>query len=131
MSASGNKENIGTATVLTSKNTSGGALEPLDWIQFNPTAAEPAQSSTPQTLGKPKKASWKLAADDETLVECLKQQQAAGNQSDTGFKPVAWTACVIALRGSEKRSGGGPKTAKSCKDHFGAVSFSLPDLLEG
>ena len=83
-----------------------------------PTATQPAQAQR-----KPKKANWKLAVDDETLLECLKQQQAAGNQLDTGFKPVAWTACGISLQGSEKLSGGGPKTAKSCKDHFGAVSL--------
>ena len=113
MSASGNKENIGMATILISKNTLGSTSEPLNWIQFDPAAAAAAQSSTPQTLEKPKKASWKLAADDETLVLCLKLQQAAGNQSDTGLKPVTWTACAIALQGSEKWSVSGPKTAKS------------------
>jgi hypothetical protein len=71
-----------------------------------------------------KKASWKLA-DDETLLECLRQQQAAGHQSDTGFKPVAWTACALALKGSEKLSGGSPKTVKGCKDHFGTVSANM------
>lgn len=71
-----------------------------------------------------KKASWKLV-DDETLLECLRQQQAAGHQSDTGFKPVAWTACALALKGSEKLSGGSPKTAKGCKDHFGTVSVPI------
>ena len=71
-----------------------------------------------------KKASWK-PADDEMLLECLRQQQEAGHQSDTGFKPVAWTACALALKDGEKRSGGGPKTAKGCKDHFGTVSVSI------
>jgi hypothetical protein len=77
----------------------------------------------PLTLEKPKKASWRVAADEDTLLECLRQQQVARNQSDTGFKSVVWTACAAALQGSEKWSGGGLKTAKGCKDHFGAVSF--------
>ena len=50
--------------------------------------------STPQTLGKANEASWKLAVDDETLLGCLKQQYAAGNQSDTGFQLVVWVACA-------------------------------------
>jgi hypothetical protein len=108
MSLSDNKENFG------SRNLS----QHTGFIQCNPTplAATPATSR--------KKALWK-PADDEILVECLRQQQAAGHQSDTGFKPVAWTACVLALKDSEKRSGGGPKTAKGCKDHFGTVSLSI------
>ena len=47
--------------------------------------------------------------DDEILVECLQQQQAAGHKSDTGFKPVAWTACVLALKDSEKNRAVGPR----------------------
>jgi hypothetical protein len=40
---------------------------------------------------KPKKSSWKLAVDDETLLECLKQQQAAG------IKPVAWNVTGVTI----------------------------------
>ena len=79
--------------------------------------------TTPAPVSR-KKASWK-PVDDELLLECLQQQQAADHQSDTGFKPVAWTACVLALKDSEKRSGGSPKTAKGCKDHFGTVSVPI------
>ena len=35
--------------------------------------------STTHSLGKLKKASWKLAANDETLLECLKQQEASSD----------------------------------------------------
>ena len=87
-------------TVTVSTSASDGVSDSLDGIQFKPTSAVTSgvvQPSTPQTFGKPRKASWKLAVDDQTLLECLKQQQAAGNQSDTGFKTVAWTACAIAL----------------------------------
>ena len=86
ISASGEKENIGVTTVTVSTSASDSMSDALDDIQFKPTAAvtsEVVQPLTPQTLRKPKKASWKLAVDDETLPECLKQQQAAGNQSDT------------------------------------------------
>ena len=82
MSASGNKENTSMATILMSKNMSGSTSEPLDPIQ-----AVAAQSSTPWTLGKPKKASWKLAADDKTLVECLKQQQATSQTLASSQSP--------------------------------------------
>ena len=76
MSASGEKENIGVTTVTVSTSASDGMSDSLDGIQFKPTAAvtsEVVQPSTPQTLRKPKKASWKLAVDDKTLLECLKQ----------------------------------------------------------
>jgi hypothetical protein len=113
-SQSGDKENFGVtqaSTTVASRNMS----QHTDWVQCNPATPAPATR---------KKASWK-PADDEILLECLRQQQAAGHQSDTGFKPVTWTACALALRDSEKRSGGAPKTAKGCKDHFGTVSVPI------
>jgi hypothetical protein len=85
------------------------------WVDCSP--AKPV--SLPNVA---KKAVWK-SADDKALVECLKQQQLEGNQSDNGFKPVAWTAAAFALKGSEKQSGGALKSVKSCKDHFKTVSF--------
>ena len=116
ISLSGNKENIGV-TSLGSQNTSQNVSPHADWVQCTP--------ATPVALTAPhKKASWELAAD-EVLVECLQQQQAAGHQLDTGFKPVAWTACVLTLKDSEKQSGGSLKTAKGCKDHFGTVGAIL------
>jgi len=119
MSLSGNKENI-EVTRLGSQNAS----QHTDWVQCTPVTPSIALAASR------KKASWK-PVDDEMLVECLRQQQAAGHQSDTGFKPVAWTACVLALKDSEKQSGGAPKTAKGCKDHFGTVSMSIWYALDG
>ena len=109
MSALGNKENMVIPAVLVSTHTFDNVPEPAEWTFKSHPSPQAPSSQTP--LRRPKKASWKLPADNKTLLECLKQQQAAGNQSDTGFKPVAWTACVVALRGSEKRSGGGPKVS--------------------
>ena len=112
MSISGDKENIGVTTIPP-QNISQNISQRTDWVQCTPATPAPASR---------KKASWK-PVDDEILLECLRQQQAAGHQLDTGFKPVAWTACALALKDSDKRSGGGPKTAKGCKDHFGTVTL--------
>jgi hypothetical protein len=117
MSLSGNKENIEVMS-LGSPNVSQNVSQHTDWVQCTLATPSVAPAATC------KKASWKLA-DDEILLECLRQQQAASHQSDTGFKPVVWTACVLALKDSEKWSGGGPKTAKGCKDHFGTASVSI------
>jgi hypothetical protein len=66
------------------------------------------------------KAVWK-SHDSALLIETLLKEREAGHQSDTGFKPVAWTACAAALRGSEIWSGGAAKTATSAHDHFAKV----------
>ncbi|KAF8233318.1 hypothetical protein L208DRAFT_1166817, partial [Tricholoma matsutake] len=55
---------------------------------------------------------------DTTLIEVLTEQQALGNQSDSGWKSLAWTAAADKLKGSEKRSGGAPKTAGSCNSRW-------------
>ena len=68
---------------------------------------------------KSTKAVWK-SQDSALLIDTLLKEREAG-QSDTGFKPVAWTACAIALKGSEVKSGGIAKTASSARDHFAKV----------
>jgi len=69
---------------------------------------------------KSTKAVWK-SQDSALLIDTLLKEREAGHQSDTGFKPVAWTACAIALKGSEVKSGGIAKTASSARDHFAKV----------
>ncbi|KAK7041647.1 hypothetical protein VNI00_009253 [Paramarasmius palmivorus] len=57
--------------------------------------------------------------DDRTLMEVFLEQKTEGNQtSNGGWKSPAITAAVEALKGSEKESGGGPKTASSIRDHY-------------
>ncbi|KAI0354583.1 hypothetical protein OH77DRAFT_469275 [Trametes cingulata] len=58
------------------------------------------------------------AQDDHTLIEALTAQAALGNQSENGFKGVAFVAAAAALEGSEEDSGGRAKTVQSCKDRF-------------
>src|SRR4051794_35469681 len=70
--------------------------------------------------GPPKKAKW-TASDDSVLLDVLKAQQAAGNQANNNWKKCVWTAAETALAGSEKVSGGTPKKAKGCNDHWNAV----------
>jgi hypothetical protein len=66
------------------------------------------------------KAIWK-SADDAILVETLIKERELGHQTDSGFKPVAFTACAEALKGSELTSGGAPKSSGSTKDHWDKV----------
>ncbi|GLB43985.1 putative myb/SANT-like DNA-binding domain containing protein [Lyophyllum shimeji] len=72
-------------------------------------------------LKPPKKAKWS-SADDATLVATLHEEQAKGHQSDTGWKAVTWAACQKALEGSELISGGAPKKAKGCHDHWNLLA---------
>jgi hypothetical protein len=101
LSQADDKENLRVPTItIPAPNMSRRTQAQADWVPCTP-----ATLSTPAPASR-KKATWK-PTDDQTLLECLRQQQAAGHQSDTGFKPVAWTACALALKDSEKRSGGG------------------------
>jgi hypothetical protein len=62
------------------------------------------------------RATWSVA-DKATLVRTLKSEKEAGRFGDNNPKPVAYKAVMTALAGSEKMSGGGPKTVsviKSC-----------------
>ncbi|KAG6874441.1 hypothetical protein C0992_007716 [Termitomyces sp. T32_za158] len=65
----------------------------------------------------PTRAKWS-SADDATLIEVLKEQQARGNQADNNWKAVVWTEAEKALARSEERSQSAPKKAKGCNDHW-------------
>ncbi|KAH7905762.1 hypothetical protein BJ138DRAFT_1227040 [Hygrophoropsis aurantiaca] len=65
----------------------------------------------------PRNAKW-TTADDATLVATLREQQAAGNQADSGWKASVWVAAAQALAGSEAQSGGAAKKPKGCSDHW-------------
>jgi hypothetical protein len=88
----------------------------------NPNAEPPAQALGGKR-NKSIKAVWR-SQDSTLLIDTLLKEREAGHQSDTGFKPVAWTACALALQGSDVVSGGIVKTASSAHDHFGKVSPS-------
>jgi hypothetical protein len=77
----------------------------------------------------PKKATW-LMADDAEMIRVLTEQQAAGNQSDNGWKSLVWTLIAKALEGSEERSGGAAKTAASCSGHWGKVCHPFLGRME-
>jgi len=70
-----------------------------------------------------KHARWSQE-DNAKLIDLLKIHQSKGHQSDSGWKGIVWTACEVAFRDSEKKSGGGPKTASGCKDHWLSVHLS-------
>ena len=87
-------------------------------------APEKVSSATQKLAPTLKKAVW-LTADDAAMIRVLTEQQAAGNQSDNGWKSLVWTMVATALQGSEVRSGGAAKTAASCSNHWGKVCGSL------
>jgi hypothetical protein len=86
--------------------------------------AEPAAQALRGKPSKSTKAVWR-SQDSALLIDTLLKECEAGHQSDTGFKPVTWTACALALQGSEVVSGGIMKTASSARDYFGKVSPSV------
>jgi hypothetical protein len=100
----------------------------------NADVGDPAMPATPAAPAASKKGRQKAAdepsnstkavwrdSDDKVVVETLLKEREEGHQSNSGFKPVTWTACADALKGSEQKSGGITKSASSCHDHWGKV----------
>ena len=61
----------------------------------------PAKLSKAKAKKPPRNVCWS-SADNVTLIEVLTEQQALGNQSDSGWKFLMWTAVADKLKGSEK-----------------------------
>jgi hypothetical protein len=78
-------------------------------------------SKAKATVSKSTKAVW-TDHDDRLLINTLLDEREKGHQSDSGFKAIAYTACMEALAHSESESGGALKTAKSCQDRWTTVS---------
>lgn len=55
---------------------------------------------------------------DRMLIDTLIREARNGRQSENGFKSAAFVAAAQVLEGSELASGGKPKSANSCRDHF-------------
>jgi hypothetical protein len=75
---------------------------------------------------KEKSATVWLRKDEATLIQVLKQQKALGNWGDNNPKKIAWTACELALAGSEAKSGGGRKTVVVIKNRWQHVRSLIP-----
>jgi hypothetical protein len=75
-------------------------------------------------------AAWSRA-DEATLVRTLAEEKAKGNWSGhNNPKKVAWTACVLALMDSERKSGGSAKTIQPIKNKWHVVRHSkLPKCM--
>ncbi|KAH9013586.1 hypothetical protein EDB84DRAFT_1568586 [Lactarius hengduanensis] len=56
--------------------------------------------------------------DDAILVHTLAQEKANQNWGDNNPKKLVWTTCELALRGSEKVSGGRPKDVVAIKNRW-------------
>jgi hypothetical protein len=63
-------------------------------------------------------------ADEATLLQTLRSEKANGSWGDNNPKPSAYTACELALAGSEKVSGGGPKGVSAIKSRWQRVHHS-------
>ena len=55
-----------------------------------------------------KNSKWS-EADEALLIHTLTEQKVDGHWGDNNPKATAWQACLTALAGSEKESGGAPK----------------------
>ncbi|KAG5649258.1 hypothetical protein H0H81_005056 [Sphagnurus paluster] len=83
----------------------------------------PKKPATKAKKGKGEKKSnpscteW-TSADDATLINVLKDQQALGNQADNNWKAVVWTKAAKALARSEEKTNSTPKKPKGCSDHW-------------
>jgi hypothetical protein len=83
---------------------------------------ENVNPSTDTNKPKAKRCRWNPACD-MILITQLLAEKAAGNQTDNaGWHQPAFTACAVALRGSEKDSGGATKAADTCQTRWGTVS---------
>ena len=80
-------------------------------------------TGTNNTLAVPKRCQWP-DADNGILINRLKVEKAAGNQSESGWKKTVWVACAadLAKDGVSKYP---VKTWEKCRDHFGNVCILI------
>jgi hypothetical protein len=79
-------------------------------------------SSMPARAGSGGNGNCQWTRDDEaTIVRVVKEHKEKGSWGDNNPKKTAFTACEIALAGSEAKSGGGPKTFKAIKNRWQRV----------
>ncbi|KAI9442813.1 hypothetical protein BJY52DRAFT_1229115 [Lactarius psammicola] len=71
--------------------------------------------------------------DKATLVHTLAEQKTKGNWGDNNPKKSVWTACEIALAGSEKVSGGSAKAQPAIKSRWQCLKqeFDIVKKLRG
>ena len=72
-------------------------------------------------MGNDKEKTKWTSADKALLVETLAKEKAKGNWGDNNPKPVAFTACEVALAGSESISGGIAKGIQAIKSRWQRV----------
>src|SRR5882672_11073419 len=84
---------------------------------------DPKVPNDPGLLTKKKrkdKARW-VAAEEAAIITTLLTQKAAGNASESGFKPTVWSLVVEAVAGATMD--GSKKDALQCKTCYHRVSF--------
>src|ERR1700731_3056430 len=67
------------------------------------------------TMRNDKETTRWTSADEALLVKTLAREKAKGNWGDNNLKPVAFTACKVALAGSESILGGITKEIQAIK----------------
>ncbi|KAF5337577.1 hypothetical protein D9758_016830 [Tetrapyrgos nigripes] len=94
----------------------GSKNKPKDNITTTP---KPKKTKTPTKTSTPRPCANYSADDDKVLMAVFLDQKGEGNQMDNGgWKSKAINAAVKALEGSEKKSGGAPKSPSSIRDHY-------------
>ena len=68
-----------------------------------------------------KERTTQTSADKALLIKTLAREKAKGNWGDNNLKPVAFTACEMALAGSESVSGGIAKGIQAIKSQWQQV----------
>ncbi|KAG5650144.1 hypothetical protein H0H81_000548 [Sphagnurus paluster] len=82
--------------------------------------ATKAKKGKGEKKSNPSRTKW-TSADDATLFNVLKDQQALGNHADNNWKAVVWTKAAKALARSEENTNSAKKP-KGCSDHWTLVN---------
>ncbi|KAH9014105.1 hypothetical protein EDB85DRAFT_1899347 [Lactarius pseudohatsudake] len=100
------------------------------YVSHHPPCSLAPSTSHKDKMKKDKDAMNRWSeADEATLVHTL-ASKAKSNWGDNGPKKVTWTACEAALRGSEKTSGGSPKTPQSIKNRWQQIKQEFETVKE-
>jgi len=80
-------------------------------------------------MGNDKETTKWTTADEALLIQTLALEKSKGNWGDNNPKPVAFTACEVALAGSECASGGIAKGVPAIKSQWQRVCIIWASIL--
>ena len=89
--------------------------------EINPSS--PSKSNNGKKKKKRSKTKW-TAAETAALITVLQEQKMLGNQAESGWKPVVWTAAATYLENNLPSKK--PKSTKQVTSHFRRVCCPRP-----